>query len=257
MKLFIKIFLWFLVAIALSNVVILFVTRSFQTEPMMNRVQRSTRNQMIVYAGTATQIANGEGESGVKAFLTRLRDLEPPREVDLVAADGNVWYVTKEEIEDVRELIGRTLTSRTAEVDFSSEDRSIGAAPVDFPDGRKFVLVLQWERTGPPSLFFGSWIGLFRLSGLLLTGLALCYLLALNLTSPIRKIREATRGLAAGDLKTRVLPQIGRRRDELADLARDFDVMAERLESLVTSQARLTQDISHEQIGRASCRERV
>ena len=81
---------------------------------------------------------------------------------------------------------------------------------------------------------------------MLLTGLALCYLLALNLTSPIRKIREATRGLAAGDLKTRVLPQIGRRRDELADLARDFDVMAERLESLVTSQARLTQDISHE-----------
>ncbi|MBK9766231.1 MAG: HAMP domain-containing protein [Chloracidobacterium sp.] len=238
--------MWFLVAIALSNVVILFVTRSFQTEPMMNRVQRSTRNQMIVYAGTATQIANGEGESGVKAFLTRLRDLEPPREVDLVAEDGNVWYGTTDDIEDSRELIGRTLTSRTAEVDFSSEDRSIGAAPVDFPDGRKFVLVLQWERTGPPSLFFGSWIGLFRLSGLLLTGLALCYLLALNLTSPIRKIREATRGLAAGDLKTRVLPQIGRRRDELADLARDFDVMAERLESLVTSQARLTQDISHE-----------
>ena len=114
MKLFIKIFLWFLVAIALSNVVILFVTRSFQTEPMMNRVQRSTRNQMIVYAGTATQIANGEGESGVKAFLTRLRDLEPPREVDLVAEDGNVWYGTTDDIEDSRELIGRTLTSRTA-----------------------------------------------------------------------------------------------------------------------------------------------
>ncbi len=246
MKLFIKIFLWFLVAIALSIVVITFVTRTFQTEPMMGRVQRSTRNQMIVYAGTASQIAKGEGEAGVRAFLTRLRDLEPPREVDLIAADGSVWYGDLNDVSDSRELIAKTLANNTAEVDFSSDERSIGAAPVEFPDGRRFVLVLQWDRTGPPALFFGSWLGLLRLGGLLLTALALCYLLALNLTSPIRKIRRATQDLAGGDLKTRVAPQVGRRRDELSDLARDFDVMAERIESLVTSQARLTQDISHE-----------
>jgi two-component system sensor histidine kinase CpxA len=37
-----------------------------------------------------------------------------------------------------------------------------------------------------------------------------------------------------------------RRRDELADLGRDFDLMAERIESLVLSQRRLLGDISHE-----------
>src|SRR4029453_6200515 len=66
------------------------------------------------------------------------------------------------------------------------------------------------------------------------------------LASPIEKIRRATQKLADGELKTRVGDQIGGRRDELAELARDFDVMAERIESLITSQQRLSRDVSHE-----------
>lgn len=38
----------------------------------------------------------------------------------------------------------------------------------------------------------------------------------------------------------------GRRRDELADLGRDFDIMAGRIQSLMASQQRLLHDISHE-----------
>lgn len=246
MKLFVKIFLWFLAAIALMIGGMVFVTRTFQTDPMNSRFQRSTRNQMIVYAGTATQIAAGEGEAGVRTFLSRLKDLEPPREVDLVAEDGTVWFGQSEDLNDSRELIARTQASNTAETDFSLEERTLAAAPVRFPDGRRFVLVLQWERTSPPSLFFGSWLGYMRLSGLLLTALVVCYLLALYLTSPIRKLRSATRKLADGDLTSRVASSVGRRRDELADLARDFDEMAERIENLITSQKRLNSDISHE-----------
>ena len=108
------------------------------------------------------------------------------------------------------------------------------------------MLVLQWERQPASSLFWGSTLAYWRLVGLLLTAVVLCYLLALYLTTPIRKLREATQKLADGDLKARVAQKIGRRRDELADLARDFDVMAERIESLITSQQRLNRDISHE-----------
>ena len=73
-----------------------------------------------------------------------------------------------------------------------------------------------------------------------------CYLLALYLTAPIRKLRQATQRFAGGDLQTRVASPVGHRRDEIGDLARDFDVMAERIESLITSQQRLTRDVSHE-----------
>ena len=48
MKLFVKIFPWFLAATALMVGVIVIVTRTFQTEPLVNRFQRSTRNQMAM-----------------------------------------------------------------------------------------------------------------------------------------------------------------------------------------------------------------
>lgn len=246
MKLFVKIFLWFLVAVALLMGVIMFVTRTFQTEPLVNRFERSTRNQMIIYAGTTTQIAAGEGEAGVRAFLSRLRDQEPPREVDLVAANDSIWFGDVDEIDDSREVIAKTRATGNAEADFSNEERSIAAAPVVFPDGRRFTLVLQWERSAPAALFWGSPLAYMRLAGLLLTALIVCYLLALYLTLPIRKLRNATKQIADGELQTRVAGNVGKRRDEIADLAKDFDVMAERIESLVTSQQRLNRDISHE-----------
>ena len=246
MKLFIKIFLWFLAATALMVGVIIFVTRTFQTEPMVGRSQRSTRNQMTIYSGTATQIIKAEGEAGLRTYLQRLRDVDPPREVDLIDNTGKLWFGEPEEITDSTGLISRTFSSGTTETDYSAEDRTLGAAPVVFPDGRQYVLVLQWERQSPPSLFWGSTLGYWRLAGLLLTAVVLCYLLAAYLTSPIRKLREATQKLAGGNLQTRVAQKVGRRRDELADLASDFDEMAERIESLITSQQRLNSDISHE-----------
>lgn len=246
MKVFVKIFLWFLAAIALMVGVIIFVTRTFQTDPLFSRLQRSARNQMQVYAGTATQIAASEGESGLRTYLARVADVDPPRDVNLVAADGKLWFGNDGQIPSAGELSRRVLDSENIETDTSSDDRTVSAAPVTFADGRKYVLVVQWERQPVPSLFWGSTPGYLRLGGLLLTALILCYLLALYLTSPVRKLRKATQMLSEGALDTRVADRLERRRDELGDLARDFNVMATRIESLIMSQQRLNRDISHE-----------
>lgn len=52
--------------------------------------------------------------------------------------------------------------------------------------------------------------------------------------------------IADGDLSVRASPAIGSRKDELADLARDFDRMADRIQSLLHKQLELLGDISHE-----------
>jgi len=72
------------------------------------------------------------------------------------------------------------------------------------------------------------------------------YFLARFLAAPIRELRRATRQLAEGDLTARVGPTLGSRRDESAELGRDFDRMAGRIEALVGAQKRLLGDISHE-----------
>jgi len=70
--------------------------------------------------------------------------------------------------------------------------------------------------------------------------------LAWYFAKPIRSLRNAFASLADGNLDTRVGTLMGNRRDELADLGRYFDSMAEQIHNLVHTQQRLLHDVSHE-----------
>src|SRR5690606_29302852 len=61
-----------------------------------------------------------------------------------------------------------------------------------------------------------------------------------------RLMRSAVRRVANGDLETRIGERLGARRDELADLGRDFDAMTAQLQALIGAQQRLLHDVSHE-----------
>jgi two-component system sensor histidine kinase CpxA len=78
------------------------------------------------------------------------------------------------------------------------------------------------------------------------TGAVFCYLISRYLTRPLAKLGAAAANIAEGRLDTRVDPSLRHRRDEIADLARNFDRMAERIEALITGQRRLLGDVSHE-----------
>jgi len=71
-------------------------------------------------------------------------------------------------------------------------------------------------------------------------------LLARSFSRPIRSLRDAFEALIDGRLETRIGAAIGKRNDELADLGRDFDRMALRLQTLFETQRTLLHDISHE-----------
>jgi two-component system sensor histidine kinase CpxA len=74
-----------------------------------------------------------------------------------------------------------------------------------------------------------TWYGFFRYS-----------------TVPLRRLRKVTQQLAGGNLSARVGEGLVHRKDEVADLGRDVDRMAERIESLVNAHQRLIRDVSHE-----------
>ncbi len=86
----------------------------------------------------------------------------------------------------------------------------------------------------------------FQLVAALIASLLFSAILAWYLTRPVRHLQSAAHRLARGELATRVMPDIGRRRDEIADLGRDFDHMAAHLQALVSAQQRLLHDVSHE-----------
>jgi signal transduction histidine kinase len=74
------------------------------------------------------------------------------------------------------------------------------------------------------------------------TGL-LCWLAAVSVVSPIRRAAFTIALFGQGDLTARVQTK---REDEIGQLGRSFNQMAERLERLIVSERRLLGDISHE-----------
>lgn len=72
------------------------------------------------------------------------------------------------------------------------------------------------------------------------------YICYRNSTLPLRRLRKVTQKLAGGDLSARVGEGLVQRKNEVSDLARDVDRMAERIEGLVGSHQRLIRDVSHE-----------
>lgn len=71
----------------------------------------------------------------------------------------------------------------------------------------------------------------------------LCWLAALIIVSPVRRIASVIALFGQGDLSARVHM---RREDEIGQLGRSFNQMAERLQRLIVSERRLLSDISHE-----------
>ncbi len=93
----------------------------------------------------------------------------------------------------------------------------------------------------PRSLLLGN----FQAAHWLILALVvlLCYALAYHLTAPLRRLKEALDHFGRGDLDARAQEN---RHDELGDLARAFDRMADRIQTLLAAERRLLLDISHE-----------
>lgn len=94
---------------------------------------------------------------------------------------------------------------------------------------------------GPPPLDVGSYVPYY----VLISGAVaiVCWLLAVNIASPLRDLAATVDRFGAGDLAARVKSD---RKDEIGELGRAFDRMAERIGNLLTAERRLLQDVSHE-----------
>lgn len=82
----------------------------------------------------------------------------------------------------------------------------------------------------------------FSLLGLLVSSGILAYWLL----GPLLKLQRAARLFGHGDMSARVDEKLARRSDAVGKLAREFNEMAVRIETLLSSKERLMRDVSHE-----------
>lgn len=82
----------------------------------------------------------------------------------------------------------------------------------------------------------------FSLLGLLVSSGVLAYWLL----GPLLKLQRVARSFGQGDMTARVENKLARRSDAVGKLAREFNEMAVRIETLLSSKERLMRDVSHE-----------
>ncbi|TVQ34389.1 MAG: HAMP domain-containing protein [Wenzhouxiangella sp.] len=144
---------------------------------------------------------------------------------------------------DVRRMTRQWLDENTVPM---PERRGQFTAAVVDPDHGAFLIVLS----PPPRPVFLRLFGPLGLGGLIVAAIMfsglICLWLARTVSRPVQQLRLAGQALGQGNLSARAPDNACRRGDELGDLARDFNRMAERLQGLIDGQRQLLRDVSHE-----------
>ena len=181
-------------------------------------------NVAEIRLGSATTALRLGGVDGVQALLAEWPEKERVR-LSFAPFSGDV---TTSAVLDGKE--GSAIYSRVESL----------------PDGS--AVRLQYDATDlfprhhPGPFSFPAELSILAVLG----GLLFSSLLAWYLAAPAWRLRDGFAQLAGGNLDVRLKKLMGRRRDEIADLAGDFDLMAERMQSLVESREQLLHDVSHE-----------
>lgn len=242
--LFLRIFLWLWLAMLAVGVVLVVTSPFFtQSRSRVDRWQQGAERwaeertnrtvQRIAQGGPAVPSGGGQQEHSHRGAPTFVFDEEG------CEVEG------REAPPEAVELARRVAASGEGEV-LRRGGLHIVARPARDPEGRTYVVVTALHRPPRPvDLLEPSALG-WRVAVLALVVGGLSFGLARYLAAPVRALRGAAQRLRDGDLAARVGGRVVRRRDEIGELARDFDAMAERLESLLGSQRRLLRDVSHE-----------
>jgi two-component system, OmpR family, sensor histidine kinase CpxA len=237
-SLFVKIFVSYWLAQALFFILAILVASAFRPSREISNLQA----QQAKFLSEALQAYQSGGETAAWKYLRSIHDMH---HVHVFIFD-----------ETGKDILGRKVppwVHRAQQGDISTADTFWGRfremqflrASMTGPDGHHYTMITDLQPEPHPWFFFHGAPGLGVLIGIISSGLV-SYLLARYLTSPIVRLRAATQRLAGGDLSARAgVPSAGEH-DETAELIRDFDRMAERIQNLVAAQRRLLTDISHE-----------
>lgn len=236
-SLFLKIFLSFWIAQALFVVLAILGTMALRPSNEIANLQ----SQEGKFVSDALEAYDSGGEAATWRYL---RGVHESQHVRLYIFDGQG-----------KDIVGRKFppwVEQARRGELRSADTFWGRLrPLPFllssvtaQNGQPYTLIIELPERhsifGPHGVPGGGILIAVLISGLV------CYLLAKYLTSPIKRLRTATQKLASGDLSARAGVPESRRHDEMAELMRDFDRMAERLQGLMDAQKRLLTDISHE-----------
>jgi two-component system, OmpR family, sensor histidine kinase CpxA len=235
---YLKIFLWFLFVSGVMSGALFLITLATHSQSLGSSWMIGVLDQ---YARSALDIYIRGGKSRLDEYL---HEIENSSNLRATFFDPQGHDILGRGVPaGADEVLARARAS--GETQFHTGIVWTGASVVDGPDG-KYILAAKVliPYGGLLQGAVATMVVLWLVPAL--AGAVLCLFLARHLAVPIRTLQTLAGRIADGDLSVRASPAIGSRKDELADLARDFDRMADRIQALLRKQQELLGDISHE-----------
>lgn len=218
-----KILLWFLATliVCLAGSTITSATRNRLSPGRHDFFSRS----LALQVSDAKQAYETGGRKGLEDYFTRLNSLFPGEHA-LVDTNG-IDLVTGNDRSQELSKVGPHWSPIT-------DSRMAIAWPSR--DGRYKLVIDAPNPAGP-------WSPIPNYLWMIGATIIFCYILAVQMASPLRNLQQTVERFGSGDLAVRASTK---RRDEFGKLARAFNTMADRIETLLTAERRLLQDVSHE-----------
>ncbi len=242
-SLFLKIFLWFWLAMTLATLVWIVLTLLALPPAHRTGVRLTRRGQLPRHLRASRDILRRDGRTAALEYVKRI---EETTETRMYVFDGEGNEVRGRAVPDpVVQLRQRALEHRGTQFGLGRM-YVVAAQGEEGPDGAPYVFVAERRDYQVGQLYPSGRSIALRYAAALAAAGVICYILTRYLAGPLVRLRAATQRLASGDLSVRMGDVVGRRRDEIGGLARDFDRMAEQVELVMSNQRNLLRDISHE-----------
>lgn len=242
MKLFLRIFLSFWLATILMIGVVLAVSEYM---PLSLPGDRESGFVPESAKAALTAAVNTYETRGPAALSSTLQELSTTRHnrVYLFDQQGKILFGGENPPLVYGGLAQEALRSDHSEVQRYFGLRMLFVCPLQSSSGRRYAAVMTAFEPGDRLRRVRFW---FKLGIAMVPTALVCMALSLYITRPVTRLRATAQRLATGDLNARSSPHRITRRDELGDLGRDFDIMAGRIQLLMTAQRRFVADVSHE-----------
>ena len=255
MRLHIKVFLWFWLGVVVVSGTLIGLTELTHSRAQDDRLWREKYGPRVdLWARQETHILRTKGSSALEEYVGSFQ--ADPGVLNYMFDAGGREVFDRQAPQPVLKMVDGLTQSPGWTQGVDPAERIIAERAID-ANGNPYVVVVDFPA---PSVLSSSLVDLFaadfsdghptQASVLRLATVAgvagiFCFVLARHIAAPIDRLRSATRKIASEQLETRIDRDVLNRGDELADLGRDFNGMADRIERLVTAQRHLLADVSH------------
>lgn len=227
-SLFAKILAWFVLTLVVTVTASIWIS-ALSYNPYSTARPAPFSMLLSVELSEARHAWESGGAPALEGELARFRQVTRASNVILTDADGKDVLTGQSQAELVKEA------HSWARYPFSGRG---GTTFARFSADGKYTLFMV---VPPVHLFYANLQATHLL--VLVLAVLLCYALAYHLTAPLRRLRKALDEFGHGDLSARAQES---RHDELGELSRSFNGMANHIQTLLTAERRLLLDISHE-----------